>query len=125
MFNAVSQGLQASANISLDLDERPMPKGPLFPRFVLSLSCARAHAKLCKGGEDGELGGLMQELRNRRQVIVVQMGQHHDFDLFSVSNFAWFILSMYRWLSFIHIAIDFYNATSSCTRLFHTVLQNL
>lgn len=32
---AASQGLQASANIALDLDERPMPKGPLFPRWVL------------------------------------------------------------------------------------------
>lgn len=26
------QGFQAAANIALDLDERPMPKGPLFPR---------------------------------------------------------------------------------------------
>lgn len=26
------QGLQAATNISLDLDERSMPKGPLFPR---------------------------------------------------------------------------------------------
>ncbi|KAI5123246.1 hypothetical protein M0805_001335 [Coniferiporia weirii] len=26
------EGLQAAANISLDLDERPMPKGPIFPR---------------------------------------------------------------------------------------------
>ena len=30
------QGLQAAANVALDLDERPMPKGPLFPRCVLS-----------------------------------------------------------------------------------------
>jgi hypothetical protein len=29
------QGLQAAANVSLDLDERPMPKGPLFPRWVV------------------------------------------------------------------------------------------
>ena len=29
------QGLQAATNISLDLDERPMPKGPIFPRFVI------------------------------------------------------------------------------------------
>lgn len=26
------QGIQAATNISLDLDERPMPKGPMFPR---------------------------------------------------------------------------------------------
>jgi len=26
------EGFQAAANIALDLDERPMPKGPLFPR---------------------------------------------------------------------------------------------
>ncbi|RDB29907.1 hypothetical protein Hypma_013998 [Hypsizygus marmoreus] len=26
------EALQASANVALDLDERPMPKGPLFPR---------------------------------------------------------------------------------------------
>lgn len=26
------EGLQASANVALDLDERPMPRGPLFPR---------------------------------------------------------------------------------------------
>lgn len=30
----ISQGLQAAANVALDLDERPMPSGPLFPRFV-------------------------------------------------------------------------------------------
>ena len=29
------QGFQAAANIALDLDVRPMPKGPLFPRWVL------------------------------------------------------------------------------------------
>lgn len=27
-----NEGFQAAANISLDLDERPMPRGPLFPR---------------------------------------------------------------------------------------------
>ncbi|KAF9443806.1 hypothetical protein P691DRAFT_678777 [Macrolepiota fuliginosa MF-IS2] len=26
------EALQAAANIALDLDERPMPRGPLFPR---------------------------------------------------------------------------------------------
>ncbi|EIM89022.1 uncharacterized protein STEHIDRAFT_29178, partial [Stereum hirsutum FP-91666 SS1] len=26
------EGFQAAANIALDLDERPMPKGPMFPR---------------------------------------------------------------------------------------------
>ncbi|KAH9996728.1 hypothetical protein BJV74DRAFT_758461, partial [Russula compacta] len=26
------EGFQAATNIALDLDERPMPKGPLFPR---------------------------------------------------------------------------------------------
>jgi hypothetical protein len=26
------QGIQAATNIALDLDERPMPKGPMFPR---------------------------------------------------------------------------------------------
>ncbi|KAF8965102.1 hypothetical protein BDZ97DRAFT_1609834, partial [Flammula alnicola] len=26
------EGLQAATNIALDLDERPMPRGPLFPR---------------------------------------------------------------------------------------------
>jgi hypothetical protein len=28
------QGFQAATNIALDLDERPMPKGPTFPRLV-------------------------------------------------------------------------------------------
>ena len=28
------EGLQAATNIALDLDERPMPKGPIFPRYV-------------------------------------------------------------------------------------------
>lgn len=28
------EGFQAAANIALDLDERPMPKGPMFPRYV-------------------------------------------------------------------------------------------
>lgn len=32
------QGFQAAANIAQDLDERPMPKGPLFPRWV-PLAC--------------------------------------------------------------------------------------
>jgi len=26
------EGLHSGANVALDLDERPMPKGPLFPR---------------------------------------------------------------------------------------------
>jgi hypothetical protein len=26
------QGLQAATNIALDLDARPMPRGPIFPR---------------------------------------------------------------------------------------------
>ncbi|KAF8910809.1 hypothetical protein CPB85DRAFT_1167325, partial [Mucidula mucida] len=26
------EGLHAAANVALDLDERPMPRGPLFPR---------------------------------------------------------------------------------------------
>ncbi|KAF9559149.1 hypothetical protein CPC08DRAFT_603762, partial [Agrocybe pediades] len=26
------EGLQAATNIALDLDQRPMPKGPIFPR---------------------------------------------------------------------------------------------
>ena len=28
------QGLQAATNVALDLDVRPMPRGPLFPRYV-------------------------------------------------------------------------------------------
>ncbi|KAF8903285.1 hypothetical protein CPB84DRAFT_1678165 [Gymnopilus junonius] len=28
------EGLQAATNIALDLDERPMPRGPIFPRCV-------------------------------------------------------------------------------------------
>jgi hypothetical protein len=32
------QGFQAAANIAQDLDERSMPKGPLFPRWV-PLAC--------------------------------------------------------------------------------------
>jgi hypothetical protein len=28
------QGLQAATNVALDLDTRPMPRGPLFPRYV-------------------------------------------------------------------------------------------
>ncbi|KAF9482337.1 hypothetical protein BDN70DRAFT_801724 [Pholiota conissans] len=30
------EALQAATNIALDLDERPMPRGPLFPRCVES-----------------------------------------------------------------------------------------
>ncbi|KIY47517.1 hypothetical protein FISHEDRAFT_15611, partial [Fistulina hepatica ATCC 64428] len=26
------EGLHAAANVALDLDERPMPRGPMFPR---------------------------------------------------------------------------------------------
>ena len=33
------QGFQAAANIAQDLDERPMPKGPLFPKWV-PLTCS-------------------------------------------------------------------------------------
>ncbi|KAH9048415.1 hypothetical protein EDB84DRAFT_1262369, partial [Lactarius hengduanensis] len=33
------EGFQAAANIAQDLDVRPMPKGPMFPRWVLPL-CA-------------------------------------------------------------------------------------
>jgi len=33
-MQTINQGLQAAANIALDLDERIMPKGPLFPRLV-------------------------------------------------------------------------------------------
>ncbi|KAI0261623.1 hypothetical protein BC834DRAFT_830019, partial [Gloeopeniophorella convolvens] len=40
------EGFQAATNIALDLDERPMPKGPMFPRCVglcyLSLLCVVA-----------------------------------------------------------------------------------
>ena len=32
------QGLQAATNIAMDLDERIMPRGPLFPRYVYSMS---------------------------------------------------------------------------------------
>lgn len=28
------QGFHAGTNVALDLDERQMPRGPLFPRFV-------------------------------------------------------------------------------------------
>ncbi|KDR80296.1 hypothetical protein GALMADRAFT_62852 [Galerina marginata CBS 339.88] len=28
------EGLQSATNIALDLDERPMPRGPIFPRCV-------------------------------------------------------------------------------------------
>ena len=28
----LDKGIQAATNIALDLDERPMPKGPMFPR---------------------------------------------------------------------------------------------
>ncbi|KAH9962978.1 hypothetical protein BC827DRAFT_1284851 [Russula dissimulans] len=40
------EGFQAAANIAQDLDERPMPKGPLFPRCVryqFRLRSLRAH----------------------------------------------------------------------------------
>jgi hypothetical protein len=30
------KGLQAATNIAMDLDERVMPRGPLFPRYVYS-----------------------------------------------------------------------------------------
>lgn len=30
------EGIQSGANVALDLDERPMPRGPLFPRCVRS-----------------------------------------------------------------------------------------
>ncbi|PBK68727.1 hypothetical protein ARMSODRAFT_887418 [Armillaria solidipes] len=32
------EGLHSATNVSLDLDERPMPRGPLFPRYDLG-SC--------------------------------------------------------------------------------------
>ncbi|EIN08280.1 hypothetical protein PUNSTDRAFT_68902 [Punctularia strigosozonata HHB-11173 SS5] len=33
------EGFQAAQNIALDIDERPMPKGPLFPRLASSTPC--------------------------------------------------------------------------------------
>lgn len=38
MLMEYGQSIQAATNISLDLDERPMPKGPMFPRWELSFA---------------------------------------------------------------------------------------
>jgi hypothetical protein len=35
----VSKGFHAAINVALDLDERVMPKGPMFPRSVAALFC--------------------------------------------------------------------------------------
>lgn len=49
------EGLQAAANISLDLDERPMPKGPIFPRRRRR---RRAVVVQAAGGEQTATGPL-------------------------------------------------------------------
>jgi len=52
------QGLHAGTNIALDIDQRPMPKGPMFPRSVL-LYCG---VTLPAHGETGG-GGCVREPR--------------------------------------------------------------
>lgn len=58
------QGLQAGTSIALDLDQRPMPRGPLFPRFVL-LDCRHIFAH-CAGAGDGD--GEHDVRRGRREL---------------------------------------------------------
>lgn len=41
-----AQGIHAGTNVSLDLDERPMPRGPLFPRYVACLCTLTVGSKL-------------------------------------------------------------------------------
>lgn len=54
------QGLQAATNIAMDLDERPMPRGPLFPRYVY------IHDLFFVFGSDG----WMNRRRRRRRANV-------------------------------------------------------
>jgi hypothetical protein len=37
MHVRASQGLQSATNVALDLDDRPMPRGPIFPRYAKQL----------------------------------------------------------------------------------------
>jgi len=49
--------LQAATNIALDLDERPMPRGPIFPRYVfIRVFDVRWNDLLMKVSDDGDVG---------------------------------------------------------------------
>ena len=55
----LSKGLQAATNIALDLDERPMPRGPIFPRYVPGFN-VRWNDLLMKVSDDGDVGEHLQ-----------------------------------------------------------------
>ena len=42
-FSDSCQGLQSATNIALDLDERPMPRGPIYPRYGLAEVLRKKH----------------------------------------------------------------------------------
>jgi hypothetical protein len=80
------EGFQISAGLALDLDERPMPKGALFPRYVISLFFACNECILLTppigGGGDGRGGRRAKvALLNRQRLpvlrIPVERRQHH------------------------------------------------
>ena len=43
------QGIQMGTNVALDLDERPMPRGPIFPRCVVKSLTVACIADGCGG----------------------------------------------------------------------------
>ncbi|KAF9010055.1 hypothetical protein BDQ17DRAFT_1234958 [Cyathus striatus] len=66
------EGLQAATNIALDLDERPMPRGPLFPRYVGAVIDVYVSLQRCvyfTGDDDDDDSKL------RRLLVVTQMVQ--------------------------------------------------
>ncbi|KAH9973777.1 hypothetical protein BGW80DRAFT_1171240, partial [Lactifluus volemus] len=68
------EGFQAAANVAQDLDTRPMPKGPLFPRCVLSynlvVSRVRSSSYLALGA-DGVATVPMRKQRLRHNSTVL------------------------------------------------------
>lgn len=49
------EGIQTGANVALDLDERPMPRGPLFPRYVESFWIGmEANGGVCTDDDDDD-----------------------------------------------------------------------
>lgn len=73
------QGFQAAVNIALDLDERPMPKGPMFPRCVI---CSR-NADL---GRDSNIGTSAGGEDDAHGVLNPLSPRHHSMGMVGLSS---------------------------------------
>ena len=67
-----SKGLQAATNIALDLDERPMPRGPIFPRYVFNrVFNVRWNDLLMKVSDDGDVGERLLGPSTPRRLLLL------------------------------------------------------